>query len=104
MLQRYGPWSTALGDGHSPHLSTFWKRRLALLASARRARPALTRRDWLTLAAACAVICAVPTFHLTAADGQDDAKSTSTGKIYVYADLKTGPGAADSDKGIFAID
>ena len=104
MTERFGPWSSALGDGLSPHLSTFWKRRLALLASARRARPALTRRDWLTLAAACAVICALPTFHLAAADGQDDAKSTSTGKIYVYADLKTGPGAADSDKGIFAID
>jgi Tol biopolymer transport system component len=104
MTERFGPWSSALDDGLSPHLSTFWKRRLALLASARRARPALTRRDWLTLAAACAVIGALPTFHLAAADGKDDAKSTSTGKIYVYADLKTGPGAADSDKGIFAID
>ena len=29
MLQRFGPWSSALGDGLSPHLSTFWKRRLA---------------------------------------------------------------------------
>ena len=55
MTERFGPWSSALGDGLSPHLSTFWKRRLALLASARRARPALTRRDWLTLAAASAV-------------------------------------------------
>lgn len=104
MTERFGPWSSALGDGLSPHLSTFWKRRLALLASAGRARPALSRRDWLTLAAACALICAVPTFHLAAADGRDDARSTSTGKIYVYADLKTGPGDADSEKGIFAID
>ena len=39
MLDRFGPWSSALGDGQSPHLSTFWKRRLALLASARTARP-----------------------------------------------------------------
>jgi Tol biopolymer transport system component len=104
MTERFGPWSSALSDGLSPHLSTFWKRRLALLASARRARPELTRRDWLTLAASCAVIGTVPTFLLTAADGQDDARSNSTSKIYVYADLKTGPGAADSDKGIFSID
>jgi hypothetical protein len=102
MTERFGPWSSALGDGLSPHLSTFWTRRLALLASARRARPALTRRDWLTLAAASAFICALPTFHLATADGPDDARSTSPRKIYVYADLS--PGDADSEQGIFAVD
>ena len=32
MLERFGPWSSALGDGLSPHLSSFWKRRLTLLS------------------------------------------------------------------------
>ncbi len=104
MTERFGPWSSALGDGLSPRLSTFWKHRLALLASARQARRALTRRDWIALAAACAVICAIPTLYLAAADGQDDAKTTSPDRIYVYADLMTDPGGLGSDKGIFAID
>jgi len=102
MLERFGPWSSALGDGQSPHLSTFWKRRLALLEPARAARPTLSRRDWLKLAAAGAAACALPTLHLATADAPDDAKAA--GKIYLYADLKTGMGDEDSTKGVFAVD
>jgi Tol biopolymer transport system component len=104
MLERFGPWSTALGDGMSPHLSTFWKRRLALLASARAARPMMTRRDCLTLGAACAAACALPTLLPASVDVPDDAKAVAAGKIYVYGELKIGMGDDDSIKGVFAID
>lgn len=104
MFEPYGPWSTALGDGLSPRLSTFWKRRLARLATARAARPLLTRRDWLKLGAAGAAVWAVPTLHPATADGTDDAKPPAAGKIYVHATLKTGNGDEDWSTGIFAID
>src|SRR5271165_6550862 len=101
MYERFGPWSTELGESHSPHLSTFWMRRIALLGSARAARRALTRRDWLKLGAAGCAACALPTLRRAAADGAADANGP--GKIYVYAHLKTG--ADDNeDKGIFAVD
>jgi len=101
MFEQYGPWSSALGENQSPHLSTFWKRRMALLESVRAVRPALSRRDWLKLSAVGCVACALPTLHQATADGPKGAKGA--GKIYVYAHLKTG--ADDNeDKGIFAID
>ena len=105
MLERFGPWSSALGDGLSPHLSTFWKRRLALLGvgpsgppsadAARLAEAGRRRRRRLRT---------VPPCTSPRPTGRDDAKPTAAGKIYVYAAFKTGPGADDSDKGIFAID
>jgi Tol biopolymer transport system component len=112
MLHRFGPWSSALGDGQSPHLSTFWKRRLALLGSARTAPRELSRRDWMTLAAAGALAWAVPTFHLATADGPDDAKAAASGKIYALVLFKSGgPGIGGGNvsptggaQGIFAID
>jgi Tol biopolymer transport system component len=104
MIERFGPWSSALNDGLSPQLSTFWRSRLTQLASVRAARDRLTRRDWLRLGAIGTAACALPTFHLASADGQEDAKPAPTGKIYVYAGLKTGPGAEDSEWGVFAID
>jgi Tol biopolymer transport system component len=104
MIERFGPWSSALNDGLSPHLSTFWRSRLTQLAAVRAARESLTRRDWLKLGAVGTAACALPTLHLAAADGQDDVKPAFTGKIYVYADLKTGAGADGSERGVFAID
>ena len=105
MIERFGPWSSALGDGLSPHLSTFWKRRLALLASARATRPALSRRDWLKLGAAGTAVCAFPTLHLATAVPPDDAKANagSVGKIYVAASVKAGEGDP-STMGVFVID
>jgi len=104
MNERFGPWSSSLGDGLSPHLSTFWKRRLTLLASARAARLGLTRRDWLKLGAAGSAACALPTLHLASADGPDDVKPASAGKIYVHAVLNTASANDGPLRGIFAID
>jgi Tol biopolymer transport system component len=104
MLERFGPWSSALDDGLSPRLSTFWKRRLALLASARAARAGLSRRDWLKLGAAGAATCALPTLHLASADGPDDVKPVAAGKIYVHATFPMGGGGKGSNTGLFAID
>ncbi len=75
MIERFGPWSSALTEGLSPHLRTFWKRRLELLGSARAARPALTRRDWLKLGVGGAAACALPTLHPASAEGPDLAKA-----------------------------
>jgi Tol biopolymer transport system component len=104
MLKRYGPWSTALGDGHSPHLSTFWKRRLVLLGPARTAPPTMSRRDWLKLGAAGVVAWALPTFHLAEADGPNDPRPAGSGRLYALVQLKSGPDGEAAEEGIFAID
>jgi Tol biopolymer transport system component len=104
MLERFGPWSSALDDGLSPRLSTFWKRRLALLASARAARAGLSRRDCLKLGAAGAAACALPTLHPASGDGTGDARPAAGGKIYVRAAFWVGEGREKADVGIFAID
>ncbi len=104
MTDRFGPWSSALTEGLSPHLSTFWKRRLELLGSARAARPALTRRDWLKLGVGGAAACALPTLHLASADVPDLARAPSTGRIYIQANFKIGGGQDDSLNGVFAVD
>ena len=104
MIHRYGPWSTALGDSPSPHLSTFWKRRLALLGSVRTAPVTLSRRDWLKLGSAGAIAWTVPTFHLATADGPNDAKPAAPTKIYALALHKSEPGGGFGNYSIFAID
>jgi hypothetical protein len=104
MLERFGPWSSALDDGLSPRLSTFWKRRLVLLASVRAARAGLSRRDCLKLGAAGAAACALPTLHLASAEGPNEAKSMAAGKIYVHATFPMGSDGKESNTGIFAID
>jgi hypothetical protein len=91
MFKQFGPWSSALDDELSPHLSTFWKRRLALLGPARAARWTLTRRDWLNLGLACAGACALPTLHLASADGPGVANRPPEGKIYLQADFSLSP-------------
>src|SRR6516162_10295369 len=101
MRERFGPWSSALGDPGSPHLSTFWKRRLSLLTTVQAARRTLTRRDWLKLGAAGTAACALPTLHLASAGGPDDPKVADQGKIYVRANFKLGGGEND---GIFVVD
>src|SRR5262249_552599 len=100
----FGPWSSALGAGLSPQLSTFWKRRLSLLGPAPKAPQALTRRDWLKLGAAGAAACAVPTLHLASAEGPDGPLASGAGKIYLHANYNTGEGDDDALKGVFAID
>jgi dipeptidyl aminopeptidase/acylaminoacyl peptidase len=107
MLERFGPWSSALDDGPSTRLSTFWKRRLAMLATARAARLGLSRRDWLKLGAAGAAACGLPTLHFAPAGppAPDDAGPAARGKIYARVIVVDPvPGAPRADTGIFAID
>lgn len=103
MFERYGPWSSALGDGHSPRLSTFWKRRLAMLSAAREAPTALSRRDWLKLGAAGVAAGSVPTLLLARPSGPDDAEPEGPGTIYIQA-IEEGPDDGDHNAGVFAID
>ena len=110
MLHRFGPWSSALGDVQSPHLSTFWKRRLALLGISPRASPTLSRRDSLKLVAAGAVAWAFPTFHLASADGPDVSSPPRPAGFTLLAFLENperrgrGFGIFATGFGIFAID
>src|SRR5437879_5626449 len=62
MSTNFGPWSTALSDTSTPQLSTFWKRRLAMLPVLRRNHALPTRRALLALAVLAAGACAIPTF------------------------------------------
>src|SRR5262245_18916268 len=100
MNERFGPWSSALGQGMSPCLSTFWKQRLALLTPVRAARSGLSRRDWLKLGAAGAAACALPTLHLASAEGPAVVEPPAVGKIYVHADWNAGPGNDDAQRGV----
>lgn len=103
MFERYGPWSSALGDGHTSRLSTFWRRRLAMLSAVREAPTALSRRDWLKLGAAGIAAGSVPTLLLARPSGPADAEPEEPGTIYIQA-LQAGPDDGESIAGIFAID
>ncbi len=104
MLDRFGPWSSALGDGMSPHLDTFWKRRLSLLASTRTARFEPTRRDGLLLGMLAIAAFGLPTLHLASAQSPNLAKSPGPGRIYVRANFNTGQTTDPAQNGLFAID
>lgn len=104
MLDRFGPWSTALGDGASPNLSTLWRRRMSLLESVRTARHATTRRDWLQMSLAAASALALPTLHLAFADDAGVVKTSGKGRIYVRGNFDTGDGKDEALSGFFAID
>jgi dipeptidyl aminopeptidase/acylaminoacyl peptidase len=104
MRDRFGPWSTALGDGPSTHLSTFWKRRLALLGAARSAALSPSRRQRILVCGAALLALMLPTLHLVSAEGPGAAKAPDAGRIYVRANFDTGDGNDETLKGIFAID
>lgn len=102
MKHRFGPWSSALGEGPSPHLSTFWKRRLALLGDARAAQRGPTRRDLLKLAAGGAAAFALPPLHLASAEGLGS-RPRGAGKLYASAGFKKAEGEG-VEEGLFVID
>jgi dipeptidyl aminopeptidase/acylaminoacyl peptidase len=105
MFGRYGPWSTALGDEGSLHLSAFWRRRMSQLDATRSARHILTRRDCLQMGLAAASALAIPTLHLAMADGPGTVKAPDVGTIYVRANFDTDDNGRDQAlQGIFAVD
>jgi DNA-binding MarR family transcriptional regulator len=102
MNHPYGPWATLISAGQNPQLSAFWRRRMGMLASVRKASPALSRVNVALLAAAAAVVFAMPTFCAAPAAAQrpadatkEQAASTSGGK----AAAKAAPRDADVQAG-----
>ena len=77
MAKQYGPWATMIDLGGSPQLSTFWRRRLTMLASASQTSFSLSRRNVLWLGAAALLLMALPTVHFAAA-GEDGKTGEST--------------------------
>ncbi len=59
--------------GGSPQLSTFWRRRLTMLAAASRSSLALSRSNLFWLGAAALLLMALPTIHFAAASEEDAA-------------------------------
>ncbi len=105
MLDRFGPWSSALGDGMSPHLDTFWKRRLSLLDSTRTARFAPTRRDGFLLGLLAIAAFGLPTLHLASAQSPNPDKYRGPSRIYVRANFNNPNDGQSKDlSGLFAID
>ncbi len=104
MIDRFGPWSSALGDGPSNHLDTFWKRRLTLLAPTRTTRRTLRPRDWWSLGLAAVAVLIVPTLHLAFAQDGPASGPVDANKIYARANFNQ-PGEQDKAKsGLFSID
>src|SRR4051794_5401700 len=61
---QFGPWATMFDTGPRARLSTFWKRRMAMLPSTASAEKKLSRRvRFLLLLSACAALSA-PTVYL----------------------------------------
>lgn len=61
MSQEFGPWSTAMSDPSVTQLSTFWKRRMAMLPVLNRSRWQPSRRTAWGLLFLGLTACAVPT-------------------------------------------
>jgi hypothetical protein len=80
MLNRYGPWATMIDLGGSPQLSTFWRRRLTMLAPVSRTRFALSRRNLFWLGAATVLLMALPMIRFAAA-GEKDASAAKGGDV-----------------------
>ena len=105
MFDRFGPWSSALGNDAPTHrLDTFWKRRLTLLATTRSARQTPRRRDWCLLTLAAVAVLVVPTLHLATAQEKSPARPADPGTIYVRANFSPPDRHDDALSGLFAID
>ncbi len=78
MQNRYGPWATMIDLGGSPQLSTFWRRRLTMLASASRTSLVLSRSNLLCLGAAALLMLLLPTVRFAAA-AADEEKAPDAG-------------------------
>lgn len=81
MKPTFGPWSTAMGTGNHPELSTFWKRRMTRLHQLKVTRPKSLVRDVLAAFAAGVPLFFVPTFHGAA----HDVRASDPAKVSVEA-------------------
>jgi hypothetical protein len=94
MLNRYGPWATMIDFGGNPQLSTFWRRRMTMLAPASKTSLVLSRRSLLWLSTAALLLIALPTVHFAAA-GEKEASAAKGGDVAA----KEHPGKAPSKDG-----
>ena len=81
MHNSFGPWSTSVGAETQPRLNSFWKRRLAMLATVSGTKFVLTRRKMLCLALVAAAALALPTFYIAPLAGVlagDEGRSAET--------------------------
>ncbi|WP_165251854.1 PD40 domain-containing protein [Paludisphaera soli] len=101
MSHGFGPWSSSLSEG-APGLSTFWKRRMTRLPETLAARPDVSRREWLQLAALGTAACAVPT--LRRASAQASPRPAGLGTIYLDANFSTGSRYDADLDGLWAVD
>jgi Tol biopolymer transport system component len=94
MKQNFGPWSTAINTGNNPQLSTFWRRRLTMLASIKDVRTTITRRTALLLVAGACLIATCPTIRPTSLRAQQpeavakkSENAKNTGRIFVETSI-----------------
>lgn len=105
MTKNLGPWTTAASAGSTAHLSTFWKRRLAMLPAAHRSSNRLGGRVVLFLLVAAALLWALPTLRESsvattqAAGERSPATTAPTAKA---ASLTAKPPTLKNDSGAVA--
>ena len=75
MNRPYGPWATLITAGQSPQLSTFWRRRMKMLATVSRTSSMLSRRNVALLTAAAFFVFLLPTFRAAPVAAQDEKSS-----------------------------
>ena len=91
MKNLFGPWATAIHVDPSLRLSTFWKRRMAMLRPVNRSSPRISPATFWCLASAGALACAVPTLQgapLLAEEGKPAAKVQADVRKSVNEDSK----------------
>jgi hypothetical protein len=85
MKNHFGPWATPINAGMNPQLSSFWRRRMSLLASVSQTRIALSRGNRLWLCTWAILMIALPTVRAISAVAEEHppaktpAKATSDG-------------------------
>ena len=92
-----GPWATAAGAGSKAHLSTFWKRRLAMLPTAHRSSIRLGGRVILLLLITAGLVWVLPTCAAQTAQTQRTGPllSRNSGpKNRLYGNLREMPSSA----------
>jgi Tol biopolymer transport system component len=108
MANNYGPWATLIDIGGSLQLSSFWRRRLTMLAPTSRTNPVLSRRNLLWLGAAGLLTTILPTIHSAPAAAEehkqeDVIKKPVSGRIYLYAYMNVKSKGTNSDQEMHAI-
>ena len=82
MNYSFGPWTTAMDSGSGGQLSTFWKKRMAMLPIVRHSPTIVTRRSRLLLTATATLALVLPTVYLsrTRGGGRGRARKTRRGR------------------------